>query len=288
MNATALVRILVACAVLAPAAAFADDYEPTPTPTPDQVARDGWHPLGRRTQPGAPGWDKGEYRAGNDPWDVRDPNDDSMFLFPTGRTLRRGDLALGFPGPGGAPDIQYGLSDWLQVGAGYSLIGFTPTARMGLIRGRRVDFSLVGGAFLPAGATHPFTATYGGGVLSAGRDEFRVHLGYQYVSAAGSPFPDYPGQTVQGGVGMTGVEIRIAPRAKFLFSLLNFAQIGAPEGTKPVTAFAVTPGVRVYGKSLSADVGFAVGQASNVQLKRTEAPHNATFALPLFTLRYQL
>jgi len=232
------------------------------------------------------GYGGGFQPSQTNPWDARDPSDEDVFLFPTGRTLRRGDLSLGFPGPAGVPDIEYGLSDWLQVGAGYSLIGFTPTARLGLIRSQRVDASLVGGAFLPAGAAHPFTAQFFGGVMSAGRDEFRVHLGYEFVTAWGAPFPDV--KDVQGGLAMTGLELRIAPRAKLLFELLDFAQVNAPVGTQPLYAIAVTPGVRVYGERLSADVGFAVGQAQNVKLSRTDAPRTATFALPLFTLRYQL
>src|SRR5207249_7915775 len=107
---------LAACLLAAPA--FAQEPGPPPGPPPPPP-RDGWMPA-----------------RGPGPWEARDPNDDDLFFFPTGRTLRRGDLALGFPGPGGAPDIQYGVSDWLQVGAGYSLLGFTPIARLGLKIGR--------------------------------------------------------------------------------------------------------------------------------------------------------
>jgi hypothetical protein len=189
---------------------------------------------------------------------------------------------LGFPGPGGAPDIQYGLSDWLQVGAGYTLIGFTPSVRLGIIRSRRIDLTLIGGAYLP------------GGVLTAGRDEFRVHLGYQYVQLWGEPFPDV--RSVEGGLGMTGVELRVAPRAKFLFSILSYTQINVDEEkdptVKPFSAIAVAPGIRVYGKNLSADVGVLVGQVNNLKLdedyKSSDEYRDATFALPMITIRYQL
>lgn len=296
-NRSFLVRsaaLLTGAMLATPAGAFAQTSEtPTPTPPPapeSRESRDGWHPKGqapRKQTHGHQGGTWGEgVRGSNDPWDIEDPNADSIFLFPTGRTLDRGQLTLGFPGPGGIPDIQYGLTDWLQVGAGYSLIGFTPTARLGLIRGRRVDLSLVGGAYLPAGASHPFVGQFGGAVLSAGRDEFRVHLGYQYVQLWGDPFPDV--DSVEGGLGMTGVEIRIAPRAKFLFMVANFSQINTEEGTEPFYAVGVVPGIRIYGKNLSADVGAMVGTAYNVKLKRDEEPEDRMFALPMITLRYQM
>lgn len=298
MRRTRLLAALSAAvtSVLLGPAAFAQDESPTPTPPPPQPGtsasepREGWHPKGQAPRKQAHGHQGGTWgegvRGSNDPWDIEDPNADSIFLFPTGRTLDRGQLTLGFPGPGGIPDIQYGLSDWLQVGAGYSLIGFTPTARLGLIRGRRVDLSLVGGAYLPAGASHPFVGQFGGAVLSAGRDEFRVHLGYQYIQLWGDPFPDV--DSVEGGLGMTGVEIRIAPRAKFLFMVANFSQINTEEGIEPFYAVGVVPGIRIYGKNLSADVGAMVGQAYNVKLKRDEEPEDRMFALPMITLRYQM
>jgi len=201
---------------------------------------------------------------------------------------------LGFPGPGGIPDIQYGLSDWLQVGAGYTLIGFTPSVRLGIIRSRRIDLTLIGGAYLPVGGDQPFTGQYAGGVLTAGKDDFRVHLGYQYVQLWGEPFPDV--RSVEGGLGMTGVELRIAPRAKFLFSILSYTQIIRDEdedpAVKPFSAVALNPGIRVYGKNLSADVGVIVGQVKNLKLdedyKSSDEYRDATFVLPMITLRYQL
>lgn len=293
--------------------AFAQESTPTPTPPPGQNSasepREGWYPVGstpkrkknkNNTSSSAAastegGWSS-KYREDDDrdPWDIDDPNEDNVFFLPTGRTLKRNQLTLGFPGPGGAPDIQYGLSDWLQVGAGYTLIGFTPSVRLGLIRSRRIDFTLVGGAYLPVGGAQPFTGQYAGGVLTAGKDDFRVHLGYQYVQLWGEPFPDV--RSVQGGLGMTGVELRIAPRAKFLFSILSYTQIGIDEEEdptmKPFSAVAVMPGIRVYGKNLSADVGVMVGQITNLKLdddyKSSDEYRNATFALPLLTLRYQL
>lgn len=307
-----IVVSLLAAISLAPAAAVAQDASPTATPPPaqepapgegvDRSSREGWYPVGGA--PGTPrkesssssssskrrdghrgGWGEGVDEE-KDPWEVDDPNADSIFLFPTGQTVRRGQLTLGFPGPGGIPDIQYGLSDWLQIGAGYSLIGFTPTARLGLIRGRRADLSLVGGAYLPAGASHPFVGQFGGAVLSAGRDEFRVHLGYQFVQLWGDPFPDV--RSVQGGLGMTGVEVKIAPRAKFLFMVANFAQMDTEPGTEPFYAVGVVPGVRVYGKNLSADVGAMVGQVYNLKMERDEEPRDGMFALPMITLRYRM
>src|SRR5439155_3729063 len=124
----------------------------------------------------------------------------------------------------------------------------------------------IGGAYLPAGATHPFNATFAGGVLSAGRDEFRVHLGYQFVRVWGTPFPDV--DSIDGGLGMTGVEIRVAPRMKFLFAILNYAQTNSQPGVEPFYAYAVTTGLRVYGGSLSADVGLAAGEAHNLKMSR--------------------
>ena len=298
--------ILAALAVfLSPAAGFGQEPTPTTTTTPppqqegsspatstDRTSREGWHPVGsgqsgtpRKTSKPHRGWGEG-VEDEKDPWEVDDPNDDAIFLFPTGRTMRRGQLTLGFPGPGGVPDIQYGLSDWLQVGAGYSLIGFTPMARLGLIRGRRVDLSLVGGAYLPAGASNPFVGQFGGAVLTAGRDEFKVHLGYQFVQLWGEPFPDV--RSVEGGLGMTGVEVKIAPRAKFLFTLVNFAQINTDPGVEPFYAIGVSPGIRVYGKNLSADVGAMVGQVYNLKMERDEEPRDGMFALPMITLRYRM
>lgn len=270
--------------------------EPAPAATSDRESREGWHrpgeaPRGSASRGSASAsashspWGAGTQPV-KDPWDVEDPNDDAIFLFPTGRTLRRHQLTLGFPGPGGIPDIQYGLTDWLQIGAGYSLIGFTPQARLGLIRGRRVDLSLMGGAYLPAGASHPFVGQYGGAALSAGRDEFRVHLSYQYVQLWGDPFPDV--RSVEGGLGMTGVEVRIAPRAKFLLTVANFSQINTEEGLEPFYAVAVTPGIRIYGKNLSADIGAMVGQVYNLKMARDEEYKTGTFALPMFTLRYAM
>lgn len=301
--------------VLLAVPAFAQDPTPTPTAPPAQpgpaAPREGWYPVGRererdreRDREERPSKKRGGYddrggwgtksRDDDDPWDVEDPNEDSLFFLPTGRTLKRNQLTLGFPGPGGVPDIQYGLSDWLQVGAGYTLVGFTPSARLGIIRGRRVDLTLVGGAYLPVGGEQPFTGQYAGGVLTAGKDEFRVHLGYQYVQLWGEPFPDV--RSVQGGLGMTGVELRIAPRAKFLFSILNYTQINIDEEENPdllpFSAVAIAPGIRVYGKSLSADVGVIVGRVNNLRLdedlKPSEEYRDATFALPMLTLRYQL
>ncbi len=297
--------LAVTVAVALPSApALAQESTPTSTSTPppeqepgpekEKTSREGWYPPGGA--PGTPrskstsrphrGWGEGAAEEEKDPWEVDDPNDDAIFLFPTGRTVRRGQLTLGFPGPGGIPDIQYGLSDWLQIGAGYSLIGFTPMARLGLIRGRRADLSLVGGAYLPAGASHPFVGQFGGAVLTAGRDEFRVHLGYQFVQLWGDPFPDV--RSVEGGLGMTGVEVKIAPRAKFLFTVVNFAQINTDPGIEPFYAVGVSPGVRIYGKNLSADVGAMVGQVYNLKMKRDEEPRDGMFALPMITLRYRM
>lgn len=312
--APAFLLLSVVCSLAVGGPAFAQEGTPTesPTPPPDQgpssEPREGWYPVGERAKAkkkkkkksssahsGEGSWSE-RYRGeeDDDPWDIDDPNQDSVFFMPTGRTLRRNQLSLGFPGPGGIPDIQYGLSDWLQVGAGYTLIGFTPSVRLGIIRSRRVDLTLVGGAYLPVGGAQPFTGQYAGGVLTAGKDEFRVHLGYQYVQLWGDPFPDV--RSVEGGLGMTGVEVRIAPRAKFLFSILSYTQINVDEEedptVKPFSAIAVMPGIRVYGKSLSADVGVMVGQVTNLKLdedfKSSEEYRDASFALPMLTLRYQL
>lgn len=293
---------------LASAPAFGQESTPTPTPPPDQgpssEPREGWYPAGKSPKKkkatgssghsSEGGWSQKYRHEDEDPWDIDDPNEDSVFFMPTGRTLKRNQLTLGFPGPGGVPDIQYGLSDWLQVGAGYTLIGFTPSLRLGLIRSRRVDLTLVGGAYLPVGGAQPFTGQYAGGVLTAGKNDFRVHLGYQYVQLWGDPFPDV--RSVEGGLGMTGVEMRIAPRAKFLLSILSYTQINVDEEEdptlKPFSAIALMPGIRVYGKSLSADVGVMVGQVSNLKLdedfKPSDEYRNATFALPMLTIRYQL
>lgn len=309
--------LLFSLLLATPAAAQEATPTPSPTPPPEQggtaAPREGWYPVGserarprerdrarddRAAKKGSGHDDRGGWstraRDDDDPWDIDDPNEDAMFFLPTGRTLKRNQLTLGFPGPGGVPDIQYGLSDWLQVGAGYTLVGFTPSARLGIIRSRRVDFTLVGGAYLPIGGEQPFMGQYVGGVLTAGKDDFRVHLGYQYVQLWGEPFPDV--RSVQGGLGMTGVELRIAPRAKFLFSILSYTQINIDEEENPdllpFSAVAVAPGIRVYGKSLSADVGVMVGRVSNLGLdedfKSSDEYRDATFALPMITLRYQL
>lgn len=303
--------LLLSCLVAVPA--LAQESTPTPTPPPSQPGssaepREGWYPVGQQPKKkkkksntssaahsDGGGWSS-RYRSDEDedPWDIDDPNEDSVFFMPTGRTLRRNQLTLGFPGPGGIPDIQYGLSDWLQVGAGYTLIGFTPSVRLGIIRSRRIDLTLVGGAYLPVGGDQPFTGQYAGGVLTAGKNDFRVHLGYQYVQLWGEPFPDV--RSVEGGLGMTGVEMRIAPRAKFLFSILNYTQINVDEEDdpemRPFSAIAVMPGIRVYGKNLSADVGVVAGQLKNLKLdddwKSSDEYRDATFALPMITLRYQL
>lgn len=293
MTVRSLVLAFAASLALVPVAAFADDATPTPPPaqepSPAPTAREGWVRPGtasrERERREHHGWGEGSRDSDRDE-ELTDPNQDSVFYFPTGRTLRGGQLSLGFPGSGGAPDIQYGLTNFLQVGAGYTLFGFTPEARLGLIRGRRVDFSLVGGAYLPAGTTHPFYGQFGGGVFSAGRDEFRVHLGYQWMQAWGTPFPDV--KSVTGGLGTTGVEIKIAPQAKFLFLVENFAQLDPPKGVLPFYAIAVSPGVRVWSRNLSADVGVIAGQAYNVKLKRDDVPSSKAFVLPMLTLRYQL
>ena len=292
------VRIFVVASLvaLAPLAARAADESPTPPPSQDPTPaatatpapREGWYRAGAAPRER----EHREHHSWSDGWrddrddDLADPNQDSVFYFPTGRTLRAGQLSLGFPGSGGAPDIQYGLTNFLQVGAGYTLFGFTPEARLGLIRGRRVDFTLVGGAYLPAGTTHPFYGQFGGGILSAGRDEFRVHLGYQWIQAWGSPFPDV--RSVTGGLGTTGVEMRVAPRAKFLFMIENFAQLDAPPGVQPLYSISASPGFRIWSRNLSADVGVIAGEAFNVQLKRDEKPATKAFVLPMLTLRYQL
>lgn len=291
--------------IAAPAASFAQSATPTPpppqdgTPTPAPATTaapspaaggavrgpgEGWYKPGSAPRDRRHRWDRDEDGYRYD--DTVDPNQDAIFYFPTGRTLRRGQLSLGFPGAAGAPDIEYGLTNFLQIGAGYTLFGFTPQARLGLIRGRRVDFTLFGGAYLPAGTTHPFYGQYGGGVLSAGRDEFRVHLGYTWGQGWGAPFPDV--DSVMGGLGETGVEIRVAPHAKFLFLVENFAQLDAPKGTDPVYAIAVSPGIRIWSNNLSADIGVMGGEAYNVKLKRDELPSNKAFVLPMLTLRYQL
>ena len=312
MRSRRLAPAFLSLSLLVAAPALAQEGTPTPTPPPGQdsgAPREGWYPVGQ--QPAAAkkkkkktssnahndegGWSS-RYRndEDEDPWDIDDPNEDSVFFMPTGRTLRRNQLTLGFPGPGGVPDIQYGLSDWLQVGAGYTLIGFTPSLRLGIIRSRRIDLTLVGGAYLPVGGDQPFTGQYAGGVLTAGKNDFRVHLGYQYVQLWGEPFPDV--RSVEGGLGMTGVEMRIAPRAKFLFSILNYTQINVDEEDdpemRPFSAIAVMPGIRVYGKNLSADVGVVAGQLKNLKLdddwKSSDEYRDATFVLPMITLRYQL
>ncbi len=310
-NRRLLGSLAAASLLLAPLSASAQ-ADPTPTPTPPpapdgatsgqpgspEPRREGWFVPGtvpsrtstpsKRGRTGGARDDRDE-REDEEPWEREDPSRDSIFLLPTGRTLHRGELSLGFPGPGGIPDIQYGLSDWLQIGAGYSLVGFTPSARLGLVRGRRIDLTLVGGAYLPAGTNNPFGARYGGAVLSAGRDEFRVHLGYQYVQLWGDPFPDV--RSVQGGIGTAGVELEIAPRAKFVFMVANYAQapdeLSADDDDQPY-AVAVMPGVRLYGRNLSADLGFAAGQAYNVKLSRGDDPSTKTFVVPMVTLRYQL
>ena len=305
------IRVVVLSALFAsffagPLASAAELSTPTPTPPPGQdgdksghsqdAPREGWYPVGKaprdrdkdRDRHKGGGWSDGyRHEDENDPWDIDDPNQDSIFFLPTGRTLRRSQLALGFPGPGGVPDIQYGLSDWMQVGAGYTLVGFTPQARLGIIRGRRVDATLVGGAYLPVGGANPFTAQYLGGVISAGKDDFRVHLGYQFVQLWGEPWPDM--RSVDGGLGMTAVELRIAPRAKFMFALLNFTQInGEEEEVEPFNAIAVMGGIRIYGKNLSADIGVIGGEVHNLKLARDEDYRDARGAMPMLTLRYQL
>ncbi|HVO30746.1 MAG TPA: hypothetical protein VMV18_08420, partial [bacterium] len=146
-----VLTLSVALACLLPAAARAQSSSPTPTPPPSQGPapeatasptpsgsssasgpREGWYrpgsaPRDREDERSTPrryrGWmaDYDDEREG-------DPNQDSVFYMPTGRTLRRGELSLGFPGAGGIPDIQYGLTNFLQIGAGYTLTGFTPQA----------------------------------------------------------------------------------------------------------------------------------------------------------------
>jgi len=260
-----------------PTAAQAPQLPVTPVPTPLTPV-----PVQSPPPPSGSHW------VHSHGWTERDtdPSPDSVFYFPTGRTLQGGELSLGFPGPSGIPDIQYGVTNFLQIGAGYTLFGFTPEARLGLIRSRRVDFTLVGGAYLPVGTTNPFYGRWGGGVLSAGRDDFRVHLGYQWYEAWGTPFPSV--HNVEGGLGTTGMEVRVAPRVKFLFMIENFAQLDTPSGSSPFYAVAASPGFRVWSNTLSLDLGVMAGEAWNVQLERYKAPANVGFILPLLTIRYQL
>lgn len=219
-------------------------------------------------------------KRGEDP----DPNRDMLFYFPTGKTLPRDELAIGFPGQG-VPDIQYGLANWLQIGAGYTLIGFTPNIRLGLIRGRRIDATIIYGAFLPVATEKPFTGQYAGGSITAGRDEFHVHMGYYWTQFFGDPFPEPP-STREGGLGFTGMDLQLTDNSKILFAVLTWTEFkkgDPPVNPDPVRVYAAAPGFRYWRGRLSVDAGLAAIYTTGVD-KDSDVPP----VLPMFTLRYRL
>jgi hypothetical protein len=215
-----------------------------------------------------------------------DPNRDMLFYFPTGKTLPRDELAIGFPGQG-IPDIQYGLASWLQLGTGYGVVGFTPNIRLGLLRGKRVDATVVYGAFLPVASPRPFTGQYAGGSVTAGNDEFHVHLGYYWTQFFGDPFPEPP-KTREGGLGYTGMDLKLGEHFKVLFMVLTWTEFEqelngpAPAEEDPVRIFAAAPGIRYWRGRLSLDAGAAAIFVSG------DGVGDVPPVLPMFTLRYRL
>lgn len=212
-----------------------------------------------------------------------DPNRDMLFFFPTGKTLPQDELSIGFPGQG-IPDIQYGLASWLQIGAGYGIIGFTPSIRLGLIRGRRVDATLVYGAFLPVATPRPFTGQYAGGSVTAGNNEFHVHLGYYWTQFFGDAFPEPPA-TREGGFGFTGMDLQLTEHSKILMLIATWTEFEKDDLMgEPVRIYSAAPGFRYWRGPLSVDVGlmglFADGGGPNFD--------GVPPVLPMFTLRYRL
>ena len=209
-----------------------------------------------------------------------DPNQDALFIFPTGKTLEQDQVSVGFPGQG-IPDIQYGVTDWLQAGIGYGLVGLTPNLRLGLIRNPGVDVSVIYGSVLPISSPRPFTAHYAGGVISAGSDAFHVHLGYFWTRMSGKPFPDADVHT-EGGFGYTGLDLKLAPRAKFLLMLMSWSEKDDNlfQANDPVQIYAAAPGLRFWGKNVALDVGVATASITGGDRTKPE-----TAILPLLTLR---
>src|SRR5688572_3323214 len=86
--------------LLSSSVAWGHSSTPTPTPMPSQESepepREGWYRPGTSSREargskaqGGGGWSDG-YHHEEDPWDIADPNQDSLFFLPTGQTLRRG------------------------------------------------------------------------------------------------------------------------------------------------------------------------------------------------------
>lgn len=212
-----------------------------------------------------------------------DPNRDMLFYFPTGKTLARDELAIGFPGQG-IPDIQYGLADWMQIGAGFGIVGFTPSIRLGLIRGRRVDATLVYGGFLPVATANAFTGQYAGGAITAGNDEFNVHIGYYWTQFFGEAFPSPP-TTREGGFGYTGMDLQVIPRVKILALIATWSEFDKESlTTEPLQLYGVAGGLRFWRGPLSLDGGLMAVVSEGGGPNTTRPPA----VLPMFTLRYRL
>lgn len=179
-----------------------------------------------------------------------DPNDSRLMLAPTGRPLRKGDgyfsdHSVLFPGFG------YGLTDWLSIGGGVSVVPgvgldeqlFYLSPQVGTRISER--FALAGGALLAGSGDFKAALLYGVGTFGGPGASLTLGLGVGGArDGSHKPFrwTDRP-------ILLLGGTARLSNRLALVSE--NWILVGEPLSRQPIGL-----ALRFLGDRLSADVGF--------------------------------
>ncbi|HGY56930.1 MAG TPA: hypothetical protein ENK44_14575 [Caldithrix abyssi] len=171
-----------------------------------------------------------------------DPNNTRLFLGPTGRTLKKGRgyfsaYEIFFP------TFGYGISDYISLAGGVTLIPGSSTQVVYINPQFRIYRS---GQFAVAAGVNLLTTT--------GFDDLEplVNLAATYgdeksALTAAMVVPISDGEEINDPIFMVGGEVRVSQSIKLISE--NWFSV---QGEDPV----LSAGVRFFGKSLAADLGF--------------------------------
>lgn len=179
-----------------------------------------------------------------------DPNDSRLMLAPTGRQLRKGDGYFSdhyvlFPGFG------YGLTDWLSIGGGVSVVpGVGLDEQLFYVSpqvGRRVSerFALAGGALVAGSGDYQAALLFGVGTFGGPGASLTLGLGVGGTRENGYErfrWRDRP-------ILLLGGSARLSDRLALVSE--NWILVGEPVSQQPIGL-----ALRFLGDRLSADVGF--------------------------------
>jgi len=188
---------------------------------------------------------------------ISDPNTTRLFVLPTGETLKKGEayfadyelflLQFGF-----------GVTDWIQIGGQMTAIpygNFENQLYSFDIKIRPIKVDMFSLSFLVNYSIFPLEPDFKylsiGGSWTVGNENYGIHF------AIFKPFYLGSEEEQQAICGGGGFGIRISPHSKLMVEILSAGSDGS-------SGEALIYGIRFFGKSLSADIGFGYPLMENV------------------------